>query len=360
GASRDIFTPGAVREVHRLSEGVPRLINVICDRALLGAYGQEKAMVDTRLARQAASEVQGKAISAPGMRWVRPAAAVLVMAVLGSAAYYYWMQGMPGDKARVEIDAASEAEPARQAHIPEQRAPATPESAALAVQPDLTIADTVAGSEISQIYDLGDLLGTSKELTDNNTAFAELFRLWDKAFVPGSTRACTQAAAQRLKCLFQRGSWNHLITLNLPAILSLTDVNGDDHQVVLTQILDEQHVVLQIGGSSYPVLASDLNALWFGDSLLLWRPHEGADRLLGPGARGEGVRWLREGLGKLTGISFPSSPDPALYDESLSEQVRKFQRDYGLRVDGIAGERTLVKLQVLLRETGMPLLSQDS
>ncbi|NNF52593.1 MAG: AAA family ATPase, partial [Gammaproteobacteria bacterium] len=42
GASRDIFTPGAVREVHRLSEGVPRLINVICDRALLGAYGQEK------------------------------------------------------------------------------------------------------------------------------------------------------------------------------------------------------------------------------------------------------------------------------------------------------------------------------
>ncbi|MGA3159310.1 MAG: AAA family ATPase, partial [Steroidobacteraceae bacterium] len=35
GTAAEIFTPGALREVHRLSRGVPRVINVICDRALL-------------------------------------------------------------------------------------------------------------------------------------------------------------------------------------------------------------------------------------------------------------------------------------------------------------------------------------
>ena len=60
GASREIFSPGAVREIHRLSGGVPRLINVICDRALLGAYGKEKATVNVRLAREAAGEVMGQ------------------------------------------------------------------------------------------------------------------------------------------------------------------------------------------------------------------------------------------------------------------------------------------------------------
>ena len=48
-----------------------------------------------------------------------------------------------------------------------------------------------------------------------------------------------------------------------------------------------------------------------------------------------------------------------LYDEALADRVREFQRDYGLRADGIAGERTLVKLQALLLEPGVPLLMKD-
>ena len=59
GASGSIFTPGALAEVHRLSGGVPRLINVICDRALLGAYSQEKREVDGAIVSRAAHEVLG-------------------------------------------------------------------------------------------------------------------------------------------------------------------------------------------------------------------------------------------------------------------------------------------------------------
>ncbi len=52
-----LFTDTAVRQVARLSQGVPRLINVLCDRALLGAYASNLTVVDHLLVRQAAREV---------------------------------------------------------------------------------------------------------------------------------------------------------------------------------------------------------------------------------------------------------------------------------------------------------------
>jgi general secretion pathway protein A len=65
GATAEAFTPTALREVHRLSHGIPRVINVICDRALLGAFTQEDHRVGARLVRQAASEVYGRPVPAP-------------------------------------------------------------------------------------------------------------------------------------------------------------------------------------------------------------------------------------------------------------------------------------------------------
>ena len=60
GALGELFDAGAKREVFRLTDGVPRLINVICDRALLGAYSRELRRVNRRLVRRAAAEIQGE------------------------------------------------------------------------------------------------------------------------------------------------------------------------------------------------------------------------------------------------------------------------------------------------------------
>ena len=78
------FDAGAKREVFRLSHGVPRLINVICDRALLGAYTVESRRVNRRLVRRAAIEITGKTDKATWPRWAIPAigmgAAVVIVA----------------------------------------------------------------------------------------------------------------------------------------------------------------------------------------------------------------------------------------------------------------------------------------
>ena len=52
GATREIFTSGALREVQRLSGGVPRLINIICDRALLGAFTEDRHLVRGNVVRR--------------------------------------------------------------------------------------------------------------------------------------------------------------------------------------------------------------------------------------------------------------------------------------------------------------------
>ena len=73
GAIGEVFTDGALRELHRLAGGVPRLINVIADRALLGAYTAEQRRVSPALIRHAAAEVHGRSTAA---RWLLATAAV--------------------------------------------------------------------------------------------------------------------------------------------------------------------------------------------------------------------------------------------------------------------------------------------
>src|SRR5512138_244600 len=83
GATGEIFTAGALREVHRLSGGIPRVINVICDRALLGAFTQEQHRIGPGLVREAASEVSGRSVNPPWMKALAGVAAGVVAFGLG-------------------------------------------------------------------------------------------------------------------------------------------------------------------------------------------------------------------------------------------------------------------------------------
>src|SRR5579859_748334 len=81
GATNDIFSPAALSEVHRLATGVPRVINVVCDRALLGAYSMDRHRVTGTLVRNAASEVFGKRFIPHWLPWVGAGAAAGLLAL---------------------------------------------------------------------------------------------------------------------------------------------------------------------------------------------------------------------------------------------------------------------------------------
>ena len=87
GATAEAFTPGALREIHRLSNGIPRVINVVSDRALLGAFTREEHRVGANFIRQAASEVYGRPIPAPWLRWVTAGAVAAALALVAFGAW---------------------------------------------------------------------------------------------------------------------------------------------------------------------------------------------------------------------------------------------------------------------------------
>ena len=352
GATADIFTRGALREVYNVSRGIPRVINIICDRALLGAYTQDLHQVPGALVRRAAAEVFDQELSP---RWMPLLIGGLAMAVLLGSAALLWRFAparlIPGS-ARTDAasaPAAAAATPiAAPAGTPAAGAsgPATASGAPAAVeQPPATTAPAPTFAQ---------LLAMNRSSTDPDTAFAQLLGLWQATYTPGSTDGCSQALAQGLRCLMQRGSLAQLRMLNRPAILMLSDDAGTASQVVLRALGDDTAQV-QIGSQSASVSVAELTRYWFGDFVLLWRPGGKDVRDLSAGMRGAPVRQLREQLNRWSGGGSSASTSDE-YDGSLVQLVEQFQRANRLTVDGIAGIETQVALDAVLAAPDSPLL----
>jgi len=337
GATSDIFTPHALAEVHRLSGGVPRVINVICDRALLAAYTQDRHRVTTPMVRRSAEEVFGRRVLPWWLPW---GAAAATAAVLSAGAVTLWQFG-PAAFARGRPAAIAHSQTADAVHDPPAAAHSSPLRPA-----SLTSASADSAG-------LAKLLTAHASETDPDSAFGKLFALWGAHYVAGSVDPCTQALQQGLECFVQHGSLAQLRLYNRPAILMLNDDAGAPHQVVLTG-LDDDQARIDLGGTRAVGLL-DLSRYWFGDFVLLWRPRTHHPKALSLGMRGEDVRELREHLDRLRGIQ-PPAPESDVFDAELGQLVREFQRAHRLAVDGVAGVQTLVVLNSATAEPHTPVL----
>jgi len=334
GATSDIFTGSALREVHRLSGGIPRIINVICDRALLGAFTREEHRVTGKLVRQAASEVYGRPIMAPWVRWASAAAAVAAVALLAVAFWQLWPSGGTGT-------------PAATATTVEQPVAAGPETAPKDVTGDAPPAEP-------ERPDLAAILALAPSETTTDSAFKELLGLWGTNYDPAAGRPCDQVAMQGLQCVADFGTFAQLKLINRPAILSLTDAAGAEHQVVLESLAGDA-ARIAIGGARYDISMAELAAHWFGEYLVVWRPSIPMAKQLSLGMRGDDVRWLREALSQLEGTPVNTAA-PDVFDAGLVRLVEDFQRSRRLTVDGIAGVKTQLVLDSALGTPGTPTL----
>ncbi|MGA7538366.1 MAG: AAA family ATPase [Steroidobacteraceae bacterium] len=344
GATADILNRFALEEIYRLSGGVPRVINVICDRALLGGYSLDRHRITGPLVRSAASEVFGKRFSPPWLPWAATAAVAVALGVGSFTLWrihpWTWVHAPAATLARTTPPAPSRA------------------SGKHAAQPVTTAAQPAApgtATDTPALESVSALLARYSGDTTTDAAFTTLFGLWGVHYAVDGTDPCTQATQHGLACLTERGSLGQLRLYNRPAILMLTDSGGGSHEVVLTR-LDGEHASLDLGDSAHQVGDGELSNYWMGDYVMLWRPEAAPVQTLSAGMRGAGVLWLRRGLEKLAGISDPG-PTSNFYDDGLTRLVRQFQRSHRLNVDGIAGVKTQVALAGALASPGSPLLS---
>lgn len=335
GASGRLFTDGALREIQARSAGVPRLINVLCDRALLGAYVEEKKRVDRRIVRRATREVLGRS---PGdarriawLPWTGGAALLIVAAVawsvlnIGSSHLDSDSQSALATRpvsqdGPIAIARADEARSGTNAPTASQTPPSVPPAADSLPR---LLADAGADAR--------------------DQAWQGLFALWQLQLPAGLQQGspCRAAAAHGLRCLSDAGSWSTLRNIDRPAILEL--VTSDGRRVpVLLQHLDDTVARVRIAGDVYNLPVSALQDQWYGDYTVLWRPPV-ASAVLKVGDSGPDVRWLRAQLQRVLGAVPPVS-DPDRFDSALEARVERFQRRHALRPDGIVGGRTLIQL----------------
>jgi general secretion pathway protein A len=333
GAAGEIFTPAALSEVYRLSSGVPRVVNVCCDRALLGAYTMERREVTPALVRRAAGEVYDRRFAPQWLGWVAAAITFAGVAIIVYAGITVWRNAPAG---------------LRSASKPPVLAPP---AAAHAERPPVAAATPPAQMPVP----LQTLLASNSADTSDAAAFRRLLSLWGTAMADDHD-PCGQAQKAGLACLDQRGSWAQVRALNRPAILTLSDDRGQRYRVVLSA-LDDSYATLDLGEHNVRIPIDELSRDWFGEFTLVWKPKTPRTRQLSLGMRGDEVRWLRRSLNALHGAaSDPDSDD--IYDQDLAIAVQNFQREHRLNVDGIAGLQTQVVLDTALAEPGSPLLMQ--
>ena len=189
----------------------------------------------------------------------------------------------------------------------------------------------------------------------SDATVGELLSLWGAVYDPGRGEACRQAAEQGLRCLMQeRGSLGELRRVNWPAALWLADDHGRTGEIVITSLGHDNAQVIANGERRHIPL-SLLSFHWFGKYLLLWRPGIVPPRDLTPGMSDAGVLWLRATLARISGEDPPNDASP-VYDAQLEQQVRAFQHDHMLTVDGIVGARTQIAILADLDIPGAPPL----
>lgn len=370
GGARDLFSPAAIKLIHRQANGIPRVINIICDRALLGAYSQSVRQVTPELVEQAAAEVLGvpasliagtrnlrrsarrrpsltlPKFSLPGgwMRWAEGALVVIGLMLAAQLLLREWRaRPASADTALVEV-----ASPAPTAPIaaPIKTEPAKMPVAVPApvVTPAPAPADAPAPTAAPQTA-----LSAAAPL---NSLVQRLAQLWQPGIrLTRGEKACTSLHRDRLECLKGNAEWSDLAAMNTPAILTLSE-NGSLRYVLLRELRNEQATLLGPGGKLRLPLTA-LDPLWTGEYLLLWR-RETDELSIGPDTRGDPILWLRQRLAARLGKAV-GDPGDATWDEELRKAVQRAQTDIGARPDGIAGPRTLLGLA---SQTGPVLTSR--
>jgi general secretion pathway protein A len=359
GNTQPLFNRSAVDRIQRLSGGIPRLINILCDRAMLGAYVEGKSQVDAKVVRKAAREVIAKEQPAIRIsRWL-PAAGLGagLLALLLLAIYQPWkryesagaVSSRPGD---APVDSPALVAPSGTPDKPAEVQSVLPDSGAGEVK--------VAGDVASEAdtRSLGELLLES-DSSFYRAAWTELLALWS-VILPQSVKPdfCDHTRQYGLLCKSGQGNWNTLRQFDRPAILSLLDANGRRVPVVLKH-LDDSVAELMIGKALYRLSVEQVERYWYGEYLLLVQAPPGGSINLKVGDRGTDVDWLRRQLEHALEVDIPAA-DPQLFDYPLQQQVLAFQRSRGLAADGIVGENTLIQLNSRSGREGVPRLSFEA
>lgn len=328
-----IFSRRALATVYRRSRGIPRLINLICDRSLLGAYTRNSMTIDAATVRRAAREVRGEGAGVRfplgGFLADKPTLRLGLGAFVVTLAGGMLALGLLGEGSQLESAAASGVVE-RVETIPMVNEPESESGDGNTPAPD-------GGSAVDQPMAI-DSLSTDSSRT---RAYETLFDVWGYDYQSSKHgKACTYSETRGLGCLHRQGNWNILSVLDRPAILELINKQGEPVYAALLS-LERNRARLKIDGEVQWHSREAVEAVWFGDYSLLWRVPPWESQLIEPNSIQDRDAWLSKALRE---AAYANSVEPSSGDEDLEARIAAFQRREGLRTDGVVGPLTIIRL----------------
>jgi general secretion pathway protein A len=308
GAKHPIFDRACMATLFKLTNGVPRLINLVCQHSLLAAYSTETKQVTPKLVKQAAAEILGRSnplhpILQQWRYWVLP------LVLIAATGLFY------------------------------------------AMQPPTSV---VEGSATKSSVSLASVKAAD---TAPINPYSALFDLWSVAVNEVYSEEEAEALASRNGLRVEKiknASLADLQAINRPGIIRLKDQNGSLKSALLSQI-NPFGVILQRPNSEQLDIQSFVDN-WSGTFVYLWRPPQQIESLKIGDIDPQAVAWLQSKLATVD-IEAEVIISAGRYSQAIADQVLSFQRQQNLKADGVVGRETLLRLNQLT-EQGVPLLTK--
>jgi general secretion pathway protein A len=326
GMEPQVFSTASLKKLYDLSGGIPRLINIICERALLGAYKEGTRVVDARIMASAAGEVFGGKLRRGALRYVSPwlVAGVTILVCGIVLALLNWRSPVvhKAPVAAKKVIAVPGAVSARAAAHKTGRA--------------------VAAHKVPVLWPFGEQAAQSEKL-----AMPTLLQTWGlTGSVSGKREGCRYAGRHGLRCRAAKTGLANLLRLNRPAILRMRNRAGRKFSLVLTADRGDQ-LELRLGARRMTVRRADLAQRWSGSYLLLWRPPPGYRGSIRPGHKGRVVKWLAGRLAILAGREYAQNRARPVFAPDMVRQIKAIQFSHDFIADGIVGRDTIILLNTL-------------
>jgi general secretion pathway protein A len=364
------FQPALIRQIHRLTGGVPRRINLLCDRAMLGAYANNTQVIDRNIIEMAGEELlinEGRTQAVkPKPAWRSAMVGVLAGAIIAGGIGYALTSpdlrqslamkpATPGGTADRERDRARTASPANpknaDAEAAEKTAPASTPTTSPVAEPALATSTEPRADSVGAGTDNGPAPAdpqtlfseqdgsSSAGLRDENAAISQLARFWGMTLEGDDP--CEAAKKVGMRCHWSTGGFGEIRALDRPVAIKLQDQHKQVFHLLLTELSDTEATV-RTGDLKQRVRLAVLGRYFRGDFVTLWRTPHGFTGAVKLGDSGTHVDWLATQLSALNGVE-PPVPGTT-YGPRMVKQVGMFQQAHGLHVDGVLGPVTAMHI----------------
>jgi len=327
-----IFSTGALKRIYRYSQGLPRLVNAACDRALMTAYSRDAARISSRIAAAGIKDM-GRNTAAPSLkkRLILIPTFVMLAALIAASVYFI----------RPDFINSYIAPPIKETEEQTKKDP------------------VITGAELSRA--MAAELGSVSEPESARRAFNTLAGFWNVPPVPESPNlnpfnGMASAALDRDLRLYRfSGNLGALLRIDYPAALELSLPGIPGKRFVSLVGMENEQLLIDppiAGRRSFSF--SEIEKYWSGQALFLWRDSLNLLKSASPGSKGDQIKQL-QGLLKEAGAYH--KPLTGVYNADTLSAVKEFQASTGIEQDGIVGGQTLMLLYRSIDRFQVPRLT---